>query len=52
MKKELRTMKRDGHFAIEERIGDGSWNAICECVTINEAKEILKSLRALEGDNE
>ena len=42
-------MQRDGHYAIEERIGDGVWDTICECATINEAKEILRNLRALEN---
>ena len=51
MKREHRVMKRGEVYEIEERIGDGDWQAVCEYATINEAKNLLKSLRALDGDD-
>jgi hypothetical protein len=50
VKKERRTMKRGEKYAIEERYGDGDWSTVCECTTINEAKEILKNLKLLDGE--
>lgn len=47
---ERRTMKRNDKYEIEERIGDGDWQPVCECRTIDEAKEILRSLRLLEEE--
>lgn len=47
MKPERRTMKRDDRYEIEEKIGDGQWAPICECRTIDEAKNILKNLKTL-----
>ena len=52
MKKERRTMKRGEHYEIEERIGSGSWTPICQCETVEEAKEILKNLRTLDGEED
>ena len=51
----LRTMKRGEHYDIEEKIGSGDWEPICECHSINEAKDMLKTLKTLdedEGDDE
>ncbi len=50
MKHEWRTMKRGELYEIEEKIGDGDWAVICQVSSINEAKEILKTLKALEGE--
>jgi hypothetical protein len=44
-------MKRDDKYEIEERIGDGDWQPVCECLTIDEAKEILRNLRLLEEED-
>ena len=51
MQRERRTMKRDGKYEIEERVGDGDWQPVCECRTIDEAKEILRNLRLLEEED-
>lgn len=47
---ERRTMKRGEKYDIEERIKGGDWQPICECYSIEEAKEILKNLRTLDGE--
>lgn len=52
MKHERRTMKRGGKYEIEERIGDGDWQTVCECATINEAKELLKNLKLLDEEEQ
>lgn len=46
--RQLRTMKRGDAYEIEERIGDGDWMPIAERDSIEEAKNTLKALRALE----
>lgn len=51
LKHERRTMKHGEMYAIEERYGDGDWATVCECATINEAKNLLKSLRTLDGED-
>lgn len=52
MQRERRTMKRDDdRYEIEERIGDGDWQPVCTCRTIDEAKEILKNLKTLEEED-
>lgn len=52
MKHERRVMKRGELYDIEEKLGDGDWATVCECATINEAKDLLKNLKALdEGNN-
>ena len=48
MKHERRVMKRGELYEIEEKIGDGDWATVCECATINEAKDLLKNLKALD----
>lgn len=45
-----RVMRRKNVFEIEERIGDGNWTPICECSSIEEAKELLRDLKILEGE--
>lgn len=50
MKKERRVMKRGEIYEIEEKYGDGDWATVCECATINEAKNLLKNLRTLDGE--
>lgn len=50
LKRERRTMKRGEKYVIEERYGDGEWASVCECATINEAKNILKNLDTLDGE--
>lgn len=49
--KERRVMKRGGLYDIEERLGSGNWAPVCECSSINEAKELLKNLKTLEGED-
>lgn len=48
--KALRTMKRGEIYDIEERIGGGKWTPICECHSINEAKDMLKTLKILDKE--
>lgn len=48
--KERRVMKRGELYDIEEKIGGGDWSPVCECNSINEAKELLKNLKTLEGE--
>lgn len=50
MKHEYRTMKRGELYEIEEKIGDGQWAEVCQCSTTNEAKEVLKNLKTLDGE--
>ena len=50
--RERRTMKRGELYEIEEKIGDGLWAPICHCDSIEEAKDILKNLKTLEGEGE
>lgn len=51
-KKYFRTMRYGDIYAIQERIGEtGDWSTVCECSTINEAKDILKTLHTLEGED-
>ena len=53
VKKEFRTMRYGNSYAIQEKLGEsGNWTTVCECETTNEAKEILRNLRALEGDED
>lgn len=49
--KERRTMKRGETYEIEEKIADGVWATVCKCATINEAKDLLKNLKALDEEN-
>ena len=42
-------MKRGDVYEIEEKERGGQWQVTCRCQTINEAKEIIKTLRKLEG---
>ena len=50
MKRERRVMKRGEVYEIEEKIADGDWQVVCECLSISEAKELLKTLKTLEGE--
>lgn len=50
MKRERRVMRRGETYEIEEKIGDGDWAVVCQVSTINEAKDLLKTLKALEGE--
>ena len=43
-------MKRGGKYEIEEKVNGGDWETVCECCSIEEAKEILKNLRTLDGE--
>ena len=52
MKRERRVMKRGEMYEIEEKIADGDWQVVCECLTINEAKELIKNLKALDGEED
>ena len=54
MAKQRRTMKRGEFYEIEEKDKNRDWQVVCRCSSIDEAKEILKSLRILdaEGKNE
>lgn len=46
----LRTMRRGEVYDIEEKIGSGKWTPICECNSIHEAKEMLKTLKILDKE--
>ncbi|MBQ3474461.1 hypothetical protein IJH24_03520 [Candidatus Saccharibacteria bacterium] len=50
MKRERRVMKRGEIYEIEEKISDGDWAVVCQCATINEAKQLLKNLKVLDGE--
>ena len=50
MKRSLRTMKRGEVYDIEERYGNSKWSPICECHSINEAKDMLKTLKMLDEE--
>lgn len=52
MHKERRTMKRGEKYEIEEKVGYKGWEVVCQCHSIEEAKEILKNLKALDGEEE
>ena len=46
----LRTMKRGESYFIEERFGNGPWESVCECHSIQDAKEMLKTLKLLDKE--
>ena len=46
-----RTMKVSGGYEIQERYGEGNWAPICQCDTLDEAKETLKNIRLLENED-
>ena len=48
--REQRIMKRGKGYEIEERTGKGSWSSICECKSLEDAKELLETLGTLEGE--
>lgn len=52
MYKERRTMKRGEKYEIEEKVGYKEWEVVCQCHSIEEAKEILKNLKTLDGEED
>lgn len=52
MKRQRRTMKRGDVYEIEEKIGSGDWEPVCESPDLDEIKRILKTMDALEGEDD
>ena len=50
MVKQRRTMKRGEVYEIEEKDRNREWQVVCQCASIAEAKELLKTLRLLDKE--
>ena len=50
MAKQRRTMKRGEVYEIEEKDRNREWQVVCQCASIAEAKELLKTLRLLDKE--
>ena len=50
MTKQRRTMKRGEVYEIEEKDRNREWQVVCQCASIAEAKELLKTLRLLDKE--
>lgn len=48
---ERRTMKRGDVYSIEEKNECGDWVSVGECNTIDEAKELLATLKVLNEED-
>lgn len=45
MQHQYRTMKRNGAYQIEEKVGKNTWEVKHECPTVDAAKKILRIIK-------
>ena len=47
---QFRTMKRGDAYEVEEKDKNREWQVVSKCLTISEAKNVLKMLKLLEKE--